>query len=105
MRDITAPDLQLRLNQPEAPLLLDVREPHEYAYASITDSRNIPMNSIPGQLDQLDSAREIVVICHHGIRSRMVGEYLENQGYPNIINLTGGIDAWAAQVDQAMPRY
>ncbi len=105
MRDITAPDLQLRLNQPDAPLLLDVREPHEYAYARITDSRNIPMNSVPGQLDQLDAEREIVVICHHGIRSRMVGEYLEHQGYPNIINLTGGIDAWAAQVDQAMPRY
>jgi rhodanese-related sulfurtransferase len=105
MRDITAPDLQLRLNQPDAPLLLDVREPHEYAYASITDSRNIPMNSVPSQLDQLDAEREIVVICHHGIRSRRVGEYLENQGYPNIINLTGGIDAWAAQVDQAMPRY
>lgn len=105
MRDITAPDLQLRLNQPDAPLLLDVREPHEYDYASITDSRNIPMNSVPSQLDQLDAEREIVVICHHGIRSRRVGEYLENQGYPNIINLTGGIDAWAAQVDQAMPRY
>ncbi len=105
MRDITAPDLRLRLQQPDAPLLLDVREPHEYAYASITDSRNIPMNSVPGQLDQLDAAREIVVICHHGVRSRRVGEYLESQGYPNIINLTGGIDAWATQVDQAMPRY
>ena len=63
------------------------------------------MQMIPGQLDKLDPNQETIVICHHGVRSRMVGQYLEQVQFKNIINLSGGITAWAKGIDQKMPTY
>jgi len=63
------------------------------------------MSQIPTRLDELEQTRETVVICHHGIRSRSVGRYLEQAGFSNIINLSGGVDQWAKTVDSAMPTY
>jgi len=106
MRDISPSELRNHLETAETkPLLLDVREPQEYARCHIEGSRHIPMNDIPSRLAELDPEQEIVVICHHGMRSRMVGDYLSRQGFGNIVNLRGGIDAWAAEVDPGMPRY
>ncbi len=87
------------------PLLLDVREPWEYETCSLENSQLVPMHQIPSALNELDPDREIIVICHHGIRSRSVASYLANNEFSNVINLTGGIDAWAKQVDVSMPTY
>lgn len=87
------------------PVLLDVRESWEYEICHIKGSELIPMQTIPGQLSKLDPEQEIIVICHHGIRSRMVGQFLEQAQFKNVINLSGGVTAWAQQVDRNMPTY
>lgn len=89
----------------DRPLLLDVREPWELAICRIDGSRSIPMQRIPQALAELDPARPIVCICHHGIRSYQVARFLEYQGFSRVINLEGGVAAWARDVDPAMPTY
>ncbi|MFZ0467621.1 MAG: rhodanese-like domain-containing protein [Thiogranum sp.] len=106
MREFSAQQLHAYLNAAaEQPLLLDVREPWEFDKARIEGATLVPMRSVPDRLQELDPARETVVICHHGIRSRMVGHFLESQGFSNIINLSGGVASWANDVDQQMPTY
>ena len=106
MRQMTPQQLNDFLQTAETPpLLLDVREPHEYGHCHIEGSVNMPMNSVPARLAELDRETEIVTICHHGMRSGAVADYLIGRGYTRITNLQGGIDAWAAQVDPKMPRY
>lgn len=95
---------QLEKDSPP-PLLLDVRQPWEYDVCKIADSVLIPMSQIPAEMDKLDSDRETIVICHHGIRSRSIGRYLEQAGFSNIINLSGGVDEWAKTVDNQMATY
>ncbi|HEX7966488.1 MAG TPA: rhodanese-like domain-containing protein [Gammaproteobacteria bacterium] len=84
--------------------LLDVREPSEYALVHVQGARHIPMGQIPGRLEELDSQRTYVVMCHHGGRSQRVAEFLAAQGY-QAVNLAGGIDAWAADLEPSLPRY
>lgn len=106
MRHMTARELQAYLEQtPEKPFLLDVREPWEFQHCHIEGSQLIPMGQIPSTHQELDLDRETVVICHHGIRSRRVAMYLENLGFTNLINLSGGVAAWAREVDPHMPTY
>lgn len=87
------------------PLLLDVREAHEYAYCHLPGSLHIPMQQIPERLDELDPQRGIVVICHHGIRSLQVAHYMEEKGFKRMMNLDGGIEAWALRIEPSLPRY
>ena len=87
------------------PLLIDVREQWEYDIVHLPNSELVPMAKLPTQLDTLDRDAEVVVICHHGIRSRAAALYLEQQGFKKVINLKGGIDAWAHEVDHSMPTY
>ena len=87
------------------PLLLDVREPWEQQICAIEGSQMMPMQQIPARFGTLDPQQSIVCICHLGARSAQVALYLQRQGYEDVYNLTGGIDAWARQVDPAMPRY
>ena len=87
------------------PVLLDVREAWEYEICNIMGSQLIPMQTIPSQLNILDPEQEIVVICHHGVRSRMVGNFLEQEEFKNIINLSGGVNAWAQNIDTNMATY
>lgn len=89
----------------EQPLLLDVREPWEYDICHIEGSKHIPMQRIPSNLEQLDPQRETIVICHHGIRSKIVSDFLEQAQFQNVINLTGGVNSWALQVDPTMSSY
>jgi len=106
MRRFSARDLKnylARCDKP--PLLLDVREPWEYEKCRLDASVLIPMRQIPTALDDLDPEKEIVVICHHGIRSRQVAYYLEHEGFDKIINLEGGVEAWARDIDPTMQRY
>ena len=87
------------------PLLLDVREAWEIEMCSLPGSQHIPMHLVPLRCEELDSAQEIVVICHHGGRSMQVAMFLENKGYAAVHNLAGGVEAWAAEVDPKMRRY
>jgi rhodanese-related sulfurtransferase len=107
MQQMTPAQLAARLQDPapEQPLLLDVREPAEHAICQIAGSILMPMNSVPARLAELDPARETVVICHHGGRSMQVAMFLERQGFKRVINLAGGVEGWASQVDPAMARY
>jgi rhodanese-related sulfurtransferase len=107
MQHLTAPELAARLADPaaEQPLLLDVRENWEFATCHIAGSTQIPMHLVPIRANELDDDREIVCICHHGARSMQVAAFLERNGFGNVTNLTGGIHAWAVQVDPSMPKY
>lgn len=107
MQQITAPALRERLDDASqaAPLLLDVREPHEYAFCHIEGSLNIPMNTVPARIGELDPDRETVVICHHGMRSASIAGFLGSRDFQKVFNLSGGVEAWAVLVDPAMPRY
>ncbi len=87
------------------PLLLDVREPWEYQICRIEGSELIPMQKIPSHLNKLDPKQETIVICHHGVRSRMVVQFLEQAQFENVINLSGGVNAWAQSVELDMPSY
>ncbi len=86
-------------------LLLDVREPWEHAICRIEGSELLPMRQIPAATNELDHERPVVVICHHGIRSQQVARFLDQQGFRRVINLRGGIAAWASDVDSEMPTY
>ena len=107
MQHITAPELAARLASEgaDAPMLLDVRENWEFATCQIPGSVQIPMALVPIRISELDDDREIVCICHHGARSMQVAAFLERNGFTDVTNLTGGIHAWAVQVDGAMPTY
>lgn len=107
MEQMTPAQLAARLGESgrEQPLLLDVREPGEHAICQIPGSILMPMNSVPARLAELDPARETVVICHHGGRSMQVAMYLARQGFERVINLAGGVEGWAVQVDPSMARY
>ncbi|HVW77339.1 MAG TPA: rhodanese-like domain-containing protein [Alloacidobacterium sp.] len=87
-------------------VLLDVREPGEYAIARIEGSTLMPMGEVPSRANQeLDPDAHIVTICHHGVRSMNVAVWLRNQGFERAQSLRGGIDAWAVSVEPAMARY
>lgn len=88
-----------------APILLDVREDSEVGRCKIDGCLHLPMQAIPSSLHLLPPDADIIVYCHHGMRSRQVAHYLMRQGYAAVFNLQGGIEAWARDVDPAMPRY
>jgi len=87
------------------PLLLDVREGWEFQVGHIDGSLPMPMHTIPDKLSELDTQQPIVCICHHGARSMQVALFLEQNGFTDVRNLTGGVHAWAQQVDSAMAMY
>ncbi len=107
MRNINANELAAWLDDESraSPLLLDVREPWEYQICHIGGSRPMPMNTVPAHVEQLERDQPVVCICHHGMRSMQVALFLEQQGFTDVINLTGGVDAWATQVDSSMATY
>ena len=106
MKTITANELNLRIENPDITLfLLDVREPHEFEICQIPNSQLMPMQSIPSRLDQLPKDVAIITICHHGMRSQQVAQFLLQNGFNDITNLIGGVNAWAADVDRSMPTY
>lgn len=89
----------------QRPLLLDVREPWEYELCHLSGSRLLPMQAVPSSIESIDRQAETVVICHHGIRSLQVAHFLERNGFASVYNLSGGIDAWADDVDPLMRKY
>lgn len=92
-----------------APLVLDVREPWEVQTAAIkADGFEVlvmPMGEIPARLAELDPTRPIACLCHHGVRSLRVANFLAQNGFEHLANITGGIDAWSIEADPTVPRY
>ena len=86
-------------------VLLDVREPAELKQANIPEAIHMPMRDVPVRLDELDAGKPLVVMCHSGARSRRVAEYLLTNGFDEVYNLAGGIDAWSQEIDARVPRY
>ena len=85
--------------------VLDVREARELDICGLEGALHIPMAEIPTRTDDLPTDQLLVVICHHGARSQMVVDFLRSAGFDNAVNLDGGVDSWACDVDQSMPRY
>jgi len=85
--------------------LLDVREPWEFETARIEGAKNIPMGDVPARVQELDPEEHIVVVCHHGVRSLTVTNWLRQQGFEKVQSMRGGIDGWARTVDTKVPLY
>ena len=106
MHEMTSEELRACLERDaRVPLLLDVREPWEFDICHIPGSELVPMRRVHELAERIDPQQEIVVICHHGIRSRQVARYLESVGFAHMMNLSGGVAAWARDVDPEMPTY
>ena len=104
--EISAGQVKALLKQGQTFTLLDVREPWELAKASLEGSKNIPMGDIPTRAHQeLDPEDHIVVVCHHGVRSLSVTNWLRQQGFGKVQSMRGGIDGWERTVDPKVPLY
>jgi rhodanese-related sulfurtransferase len=104
MQELTPAEV-VALQARQALLLLDVRQPEELALAAVTGARHIPMNEIPARLGELEPDAPLAVLCHHGSRSLMVARFLERNGFTQVFNVSGGIDAWSRTADPAIPLY
>lgn len=102
---MTSVQLKELITQGKVPVLIDVREAWEYDICHIDGSQNIPMQEIDSSLAKLEKNAETVIICHHGMRSLQVADYLSSLGYQNIMNLDGGIDMWSRTVAPEIPQY
>jgi adenylyltransferase/sulfurtransferase len=102
--DISPEELRQALGRDRVPLLLDVREPMEFQLSRLPDALLIPLGDLPDRLGEIDGARDIVVYCHHGIRSVRATAFLRAAGF-RARNLTGGLMAWIDRVDPTMLRY
>lgn len=104
--NITPADLKKRLDRGETFRLIDVREPDEWGLARLPHAELIPLSQFERRaLEELAPEEDIVLYCHHGVRSDRARLFLKAQGYENVSHLAGGIDAWSTQVDPAVPRY
>ena len=102
--DLTPRDLAIALAR--RPItLIDVREPVEWSFCHLPGARLIPLDTIPQAVPALNVEEEIVVYCHHGMRSGMAAEWLREQGFRRVRNLTGGIDRYSVEVDLSIRRY
>jgi rhodanese-related sulfurtransferase len=105
MQTILPEELKKRLDAGEKPILLDVREPWEFSICKIEGSVNISMSEPEKLISKLNANDEIIAICHHGMRSFQVCNYLENNDFNKVLNLDGGIDSWAKTIDTDMAQY
>ena len=105
IHEISVKELKTKLDAGEPIVLLDVREPDEVAFVAMSGSTHIPMGEIPGRLHELDPDNEIVVYCHHGVRSLHVANFLVQHDFEKVASLAGGIDVWAIEIEPGMARY
>jgi rhodanese-related sulfurtransferase len=96
-------------SKPSRPILLDVREPWEVQTACVSEDGfkllTIPMRDVPARLAELNPDQPIACLCHHGMRSQQVANFLVQSGFDEVVNVQGGIDAWSREVDPSVPRY
>lgn len=107
MDTITPTELSRRLRLPDPPRLLDVREPEEHAFCALPGSRLLPLGELSSRGQELEdwAGQEIVVYCHHGIRSARAAGLLHQMGFTRVSNLSGGVARWSAEVDPKFPQY
>ena len=105
IENITPLQLKELLAKEDPPLVLDVREREELKICALPNSVHIPLGNLPGEWNKLPDGRVIVTLCHHGRRSFQAALFLKNHGFTQVLNLAGGIHAWAEQVDPSMKRY
>ena len=105
VREITPRELAERMHRGDDLVLIDVREPSEWAIARIDGAELVPLGSLESRVSSLDRSRDLVVHCHHGIRSATAIRYLQSQGFDRVWNLAGGIARWSVDVDEAVPQY
>jgi adenylyltransferase/sulfurtransferase len=103
--EITVRDLKRLLDSGVQVNLIDVREPHEYDFCHIADSRLVPVRQIPDHVNEFNLNEEYVFYCHVGERSGWAVNFLRQLGFKKVRNLLGGVDAWAIEIDPTMPRY
>jgi rhodanese-related sulfurtransferase len=106
--EITLAAARQKLSDDPKAVLIDVREPQEYEVAHIDGSLLIPMQSIPAELQKLEGLADegdLLILCHHGVRSLQVAAWLQARGIENASSITGGIDRWSMEIDPAVPRY
>ena len=105
MNEISVTELKAKHDAGEDFMLLDVREPDEIATASVDWATVIPMGEIPERLAELPADKPIAVMCHAGGRSARVTAFLNQNGFPEAANVTGGITAWSTTIDPSVPTY
>ncbi|HTZ55932.1 MAG TPA: rhodanese-like domain-containing protein [Candidatus Acidoferrum sp.] len=103
--EISVEELLRRREAGKPFVLLDVREADEVAIVRIADSTWIPMREIPQRIGELDPSVPVAVICHHGGRSERVAAFLAGRGFAEVLNVDGGIDAYAERVERSLARY
>ena len=103
--EISARELRSRLEEQQPLVLLDVRDEWETRLCRLDHAIHIPIEEIEFRVAELDPGDEIIVYCHHGVRSAAVVSYLRQLGFTRAVNLAGGLDQWARTVDPSMPRY
>ncbi|MDQ6759113.1 MAG: rhodanese-like domain-containing protein [Acidobacteriota bacterium] len=106
--EISPREVKNKLDASENIRLIDVREPFEFQQARIEGGELIPMNSVPAALQRLETMADddtLIVFCHHGVRSLTVVNWLREQGVDACQSMSGGIDQWSREIDQAVPRY
>lgn len=104
--EITPTELKQRLDDGENVQIIDVREQREYDFASIPNTKLIPLAQVPQRQDEIDQSREAVIMCRSGGRSAQAIQFLQRMGYQGkLTNLKGGILAWSDEVDPTVPKY
>jgi rhodanese-related sulfurtransferase len=104
IQDLTPKAFKASLNNDNT-LLIDVREDWEFDVCKIQGAQLMAMSAIAETYTQLDKNANLAIYCHHGVRSLRVIHFLQSQGYENLINLQGGIDAWSSEVDSSVAKY
>jgi rhodanese-related sulfurtransferase len=103
--EVSPQEVKQRLDRGEKFLFVDVREPWEYETTRTEGSKLIPMREIPANLAELESAEDVILFCHHGMRSLDAAAWLRSQGVEAARSMTGGIDRWSTEIDPLVPRY
>ena len=105
--EISVAEAQRRLGTPHPPRLIDVREADEYELARISGAELLPLSQWPALAAEklTDPAEPLLIQCHHGGRSARAAEFLLRNGFTDVTNVAGGIDAWSLEIDPTIPRY
>lgn len=104
MQTLTPAELQQRLARGEA-TVVDVRESPELELARLKGAVHLPLSELAQRWTELQPLKQVVLICHHGVRSERAGRFLQQQGLEDLAHLEGGIDAWSEQIDSNVARY
>lgn len=102
---ISVQEVNARIAKGEKVLLVDVREPWEFAVCKLPGAKSIPLGALPANLNALLDAEEVICYCHHGMRSLDAAAWLRQQGVEKAKSMAGGIERWATEIDPAVPRY